>query len=288
MKDLAVAHLSADPDSVGSAYTYGTHRGMEIFIPQTSIPSALMVIDMLSLKSGGSAPVGPLRLHLLDFHSKRSLHPSLHPFPIDTIIDHHLDGDLVAENKTIIDPVGATSTLVGEIILGGGEDLTYEDAIALGFGICDDTAGLVLHATDRDSAIMERVKQVSGKDIRWFMEKLRQAYMEGFKVDADTRTYTIGNYTINIGQFRAPGALSEEKVMREVSQYVWSLGGDMDLYIVSDPGSMKSIIVGKVNNEKLAPLLGKVVGIHPLLSRKVDVLPLLKKMIEEREGSESP
>ena len=287
MKDLAVAHMGADPDSVGSAYTYGTHNGMDMFIPETRIPSALMILDMLGLKPSDSISDEDYRLHLLDFHSSRSLHRSLHTFPIHTIIDHHIDGDLVAENKTIIDPVGATSTLVGEMILRDGEDLTYEDAIALGFGICDDTAGLVLHATDRDHAIMNRVKKVSGKDIPWFMGKLRQAYMDGFQVDADTRTYTIGTYTINIGQFRAPGALLEEKIMREVSQYVWSLDGDMDLYLVSDPESMKSIIVGKVKDEKLAPILGKLAGTHPLLSRKVDVLPLLKKMIESQEGLES-
>jgi inorganic pyrophosphatase/exopolyphosphatase len=256
---------------------------MPCFVPDRENPAVDMILDTYAIKKPVeiNTPLDHLKhIHLLDFHSTVSLHPLLKGAFIDTIIDHHLEGDLYAPNM-VIDPIGATSTLVAEIF---PYDIPEDVALMIGFGICDDTAGGVLHATERDIEILKKVAYITGKDPQWFMAKLKEAYLGGFKVDADTRTYTIGGYTITIGQFRAPGALSEENIMRTVSEYIWSLSCDMCLYIVSDPEKGKSLIVGKADNKDLLPLMGKLSGTHKLLSRKVDVLPYIKGQIEGDKG----
>lgn len=279
IKHIAVAHIKSDPDTVGSAYAYSTAMNMPYFVPDRTNPAVDMILNTYAIKKPVDIekPLDNLKhIHLLDFHSSVSLHPLLKDAFIDTIIDHHIEGDLYAPNM-VIDPIGATSTLVAELF---PYDMPEDVAIMIGFGICDDTAGGVLHATERDINILKKVSHITGKDTSWFMGKLKEVYLNNFQVDSDTRTYTIGGYSITIGQFRAPGALSEEKIMRTVSEYIWSLSCDMCLYIVSDPEKGESLIVGKADNKDLLPLLGKLSGTHKLLSRKVDVLPYIKQQIE--------
>ena len=279
IKHIAVAHMKSDPDTVGSAYGFSIAMNMPYFVPDRENPAVDMILDTYAIKNPIEidAPLDNLKhIHLLDFHSSVSLHPLLKDAFIDTIIDHHIEGDLHAPNM-VIDPIGATSTLVAEIF---PYDMPEDVAIMIGFGICDDTAGGILHATERDINTLKKVSYITGKDTPWFMDKLKEVYLENFKVDADTRTYNIGGYTITIGHFRVPGALSQERIMREVSEYLWNLSCDLCLYIVSDPEKKESLIVGKADNPDLLPLLGKLSGTHKLLSRKVDVLPYIKSQIE--------
>ena len=276
---IAVSHVGTDPDTLASAYAYSIYKGIPLFVPDRINGAANMMLEVYitvsSLTPADIEEHSPYTLHLLDFHSYAGLYPHLHGKSIDTIIDHHLEGELQAPHM-IIDPIGATSTLVGELV----GNLDRDTALALGFGICDDTAGLILHATQRDKRMMDTITDITGRGVKWFMDRLKEAYIEHFRADADTRTYTIGSYTINIGQFRAPGALSYEHIMREISSYVWTLDGDMSLYIVSDPEKNESLIIGKANNSTLTPLLGKLSGSHKLISRKVDVLPFIKQWIK--------
>ncbi len=274
---LAISHLKTDPDTLASAYAMSRAKDIPYFVPDTTNVAVKMILSTYTEK----APITvdsiskDMHLALLDFHSSISLHPMLRENPIDIIIDHHEEGDLVAP-QMIIDPIGATSTLVGEMI----KDIPKDVALLIGFGICDDTAGGILHATQRDIDMLKRVERISGKSKSWFMNKLKEAYMEGFLVDSDTREYHIGGYTIIIGQFRSPGALSSEKIFREISQYVYSLNGDLALYIISDPAQNATHIIGKVEKHELAPLIGKLAGRHKLLSRKVDVLPYIREYIQ--------
>ena len=275
--DLAVTHTGTDPDTLASAYVYSIIYNIPYIVADTINPAVRMIVDSYIVKNpidiDGS---NTYRLHLLDFHSSISLHEKLLSCPIDTIIDHHLEGDLRADTM-IIDPIGATSTLVYEML---SSDPSTDMALLTGFGICDDTAGGILHATNRDLAVLKQVQSITGKDIPWFMKKLEEAYIEGFKVDFDTRTYNIGGYTIVIGQFRAPCAMNHPKIMTEVSHWIDSTDGDLVLYIVSDPRQKKSTIVGKGKREELLPLLKKLTGNHPLISRKVDILPAIKTYVK--------
>ena len=275
--DLAVTHTGTDPDTLASAYVYSILYNMPYIVADTINPAVYMIVNSYIVKK----PIDidgnkTYRLHLLDFHSSSSLHDKLRHCPIDTIIDHHLEGDLRANNM-IIDPIGATSTLVYEML---PSDPSVDMALLTGFGICDDTAGGILHATKRDLDILNQVQSITGKNISWFMKKLEEAYIEGFEVGFDTRTYNIGGYNIVIGQFRAPGALDHPKIMTDVSHWIDGTDGDLVLYIVSDPRQVKSTIVGKGKRKELLPLLKKLTGNHPLISRKVDILPAIKTYVK--------
>lgn len=275
--DIAVTHTGTDPDTLASAYVYSILYNIPYIVADTINPAVHMIVNTYIVKKpidiDGSKTY---RLHLLDFHSSSSLHEKLINCTIDTIIDHHLEGDLQADTM-VIDPIGATSTLVYEML---SCDPSTDMALLTGFGICDDTAGGILHATERDLDILKQVQSITGKDIPWFMKRLEEAYIEGFKVDFDARTYNIGGYIIVIGQFRAPGALGHPQIMTKVSQWIDDTDGDLVLYIVSDSRQVKSTIIGKGKRKELSPLLDKLTGNHPLISRKVDILPAIKTYIK--------
>ena len=91
------------------------------------------------------------------------------------IIDHHRIGSLSTQQPILFrnEPVGSTSTIVGDCFFRFGVELPKPIAGLLLAGVVSDTLNLTSPTTTpRDAEILKKLEQISGVNAREFTEKL--------------------------------------------------------------------------------------------------------------------
>ncbi|MDS3860911.1 CBS domain-containing protein [Thermosynechococcaceae cyanobacterium BACA0444] len=223
--DIALCHVTADFDTLGAAAGLAyLHPGTRIVLTGGAHPRVkdflALYRDELPIIAARAVEPGRIqKLWIVDTQARQLLGtatPWLEQPHVEIVVyDHHLaqKSDL-PPHQAIIEPVGATSTLISEILQGEGIALTPAVATVLALGIHADTGSLTFEATTpRDAAALAWLLQQGANQltIQEFaaaglerdlqpllhagLEQLQQETIQGYVVSwvlLETRQYLPG------------------------------------------------------------------------------------------------
>lgn len=135
----------------------------------------------------------------------------------DLVVDHHPGGDqppgAAAPAKfSLVDPTyGATSTIVGEILLVNGVAIPQRVATALTYGIETDTAGLARHVSPADERVFAALHAMADKKLLGRIQRARvpQAYFQALERGLRAALVHDRAVTAHLGEVAHPDLVAE-------------------------------------------------------------------------------
>ncbi|HIE05920.1 MAG TPA: bifunctional oligoribonuclease/PAP phosphatase NrnA [bacterium (Candidatus Stahlbacteria)] len=156
---LIITHNNPDPDAISSAFglaQIGRYFGVKptiFYSGRISCPENRRMVGVLKIRSLFDKNVFPRNFSttaFVDCQSGGRNHP-FHRLRSDIEIDHHPRIGRKCSSISIIEPrIGATSTIIAEIMIRLGIKIRPRVATALFYGIKTDTQNLSRGTTERD------------------------------------------------------------------------------------------------------------------------------------------
>jgi nanoRNase/pAp phosphatase (c-di-AMP/oligoRNAs hydrolase) len=143
------------------------------------------------------------------------LPPGVHA---DLVLDHHptesLDGDGAGDGSetTLHDPgYGATSTLIGEILLANGLAVPQRVATALAYGIQTDTLDLARHVSPTDERVFATLYALADKRLLGRIQRARvpQEYFQALERGLRRAVVHDAVVTTHLGDIEHPDLVAE-------------------------------------------------------------------------------
>jgi len=239
---------------------------------------------------------------LVDHNEKNQTVKGIEDAEILEIIDHHKLGDIETATPIFFknEPVGSTSTIIGEMFFSSGISPAANIAGILCAAIISDTVKFQSPTcTYRNRRMAEKLADIAGIDIDEFAIQMFEAateikgktYKEIFH--QDLKNYQIKKYNVAISQITVMGKEACEEVMKGVIEYVSAspelAGYDIVLSVFIDitRNSTRVHVTGparEIGYRAFNIQEGDGIAVIPsIMSRKKQIFPKIMAEIE-REG----
>ena len=299
---LVIGHKAPDTDSVCSAMAYAALQralGRQAEARMAGRPNGETAYVLRQL--GLSAPevledAAGCRLALVDHAFYTQAVNGAREAQIETVIDHHGEGDVTAA-EVLNELTGAAATLVYRLYRRAGVEPTAQVAGAMAAAILSDTRHLSAKATTpEDRQALAALCPLAGiRDPGAFftgMAAAANAY-EGM-TDRDIflseyKEYTLGAHRVGITAVNGHGTVHESRchAMRRCGAALYPQLGVEHLYVmVHDLEGRQTDIfsLGPGAAETAARVFSRADGVHilcrPNISRKTDLVPRLRAIYE--------
>lgn len=232
------------------------------------------------------------RVILVDHNEMTQAVAGVEQAEILEIIDHHRLGDISTLRPIFVhnDPIGSTSTIVGELITFHNIDIPAEMAGILLGGLLSDTLILSLSTTtERDKKMAKTLAKKAEVDIETFGRKLVRSQVDLSHKSSkevllqDFKEYILAEKKIGIGQIlisdRQELSPIEKGIKREMGKLRQEKGYNLVAFLIANPFEKNGEEVFiKGDKEIVEKAFGvKVEGdrcfIPHILSRKRDFIP---------------
>jgi len=220
------------------------------------------------------------------------------------VVDHHHVGDISTYKPIYFhnEPVGSTSTIVGEMILSRGMALDSSIAGILLSGILSDTLNLTLSTTtEKDRKVAEKLAEIAGVDQQSYgMELLKSGTsLDGLSIDRilmrDFKQYKFGDVKIGLSQifiFSFDEIKKRESHLKKRMSEMLKEGNFYLLaFLATNPIEKQSFLITVGNTEVIERVFdvklkdGKTI-LKNIMSRKKDFVPLLGEELLRQMGSQ--
>jgi len=301
--DLILCHITADFDSLGAAVgltrlqprkayivlTGGCHPTVREFLALYRDEYAL--IEQRAVNSEQIRSLFVVDTQRRDRLGKAAQWLDLPHLEEIVVYDHHLDIQMdIPATRSLIEPVGATTTLIVEQLQAQQINLTPAEATVMALGIHVDTGSLTFdQATSRDAATLAWLMQQGAilRGIADYVEpalspQLQELLSEGLEnLDSTTQTgYKISWVLLKTSVY-VPGLSSLASRLMELTESDALLLGAP--YAVGETGDERLTVIGRTQiqgtnlNELFQPLGGgghsqaasvSIRGVNPALTLK--------------------
>ena len=219
------------------------------------------------------------------------------------VVDHHHVGDISTYKPIYFhnEPVGSTSTIVGDMILSRGIALDSGIAGVLLSGILSDTLNLTLSTTtEKDRRVAENLARIAGVDQQSYgMELLKSGTsLDGLSIDRilmrDFKQYKFGDMKIGLSQIFIFSfdeiKKRESQLKKRMSEMLKEGNFYLLAFLATNPIERQSFLIAVGNTEVIERIFdvklkdGKAI-LKNIMSRKKDFLPLLGEELMRGMGS---
>lgn len=225
--------------------------------------------------------------------------PGIEKANILGIYDHHKVGGFETSEPLYvrIEPVGCTATILYKVAKERGVTLTKEVAgLMLSAIISDSLLFKSPTCTKEDEAVAKSLAEIAGVDMEVYgMEMLKSGADLSDKTALellyiDSKPFTMGNYTVQVGQVNTVDLQTiearKEEIMQALNDEVAAKGFDLFLFVATDILESNSLayVAGKaqfiVEKAFNVTVENDAVLLPGVVSRKKQIVPVMTKAAE--------
>ncbi|MCD8535581.1 MAG: putative manganese-dependent inorganic diphosphatase [Verrucomicrobia bacterium] len=237
------------------------------------------------------------QLILVDHNELSQAVPGAEENEIIEIVDHHRIGSLTTTQPILFrnEPVGSTSTIIAELFLSTGMEMSPSIAGVLLAGLVTDTLNLTSPTTsNRDAQVLKRLEAVSGVNATEFT---RQLFASGSMLTlkpaeeailVDCKEYQEDGRSFSVAQIEELGFTNfydkKDQLLESLKQYQKKNGYYFSALLVTDVVKHSSLLLvaGSVSmlNSISYPLVeDHIFELKDVVSRKKQLLPYLTEVM---------